>query len=91
MDERNESERARLFREALVFQVKLMADGLRDLVLVPVSLFAALVGLLRGGDQADREFRQVLDLGRRTERWINLFGNHEPAGGEGQSLDQLLA
>ena len=90
MQDRNESPRTRLFRDAAVFQLKLMADGLRDLVLVPVSLVAALAGWLRGGTQPDREFRQVLEAGRKTERWINLFGTHEPDEHERQSLDQLL-
>jgi len=53
-----------------------MADGLRDLVLVPMAMVASLVGLLRGGDEPQREFQQVLDLGIRTERWIDLFGQH---------------
>lgn len=71
--------RAALLREALVFQLKLVADGLRDAALIPVSLVAALIGLIRGGDEADREFRQVLALGIQTERWINLFGYHRPS------------
>lgn len=92
MDETTHTQRSALFREAVIFQLKLVADGFRDLVLVPVSLIAALVGLLRGGDEADREFRQVIELGRRSEQWINLFGNHPPEAGDGQaaSLDTLL-
>jgi len=81
--------RAALAREAAVFQLKLVADGLRDAVLIPVSLIAAVIGLLRGGDDANREFRSVLDLGRQSERWINLFGDHEPARGVG-SMDDVL-
>ena len=84
--------RGELLRESLVFQVKLLIDGFRDLVLVPISLLATVAGLFRGGDRPDREFRQVIDVGRMTEQWINLFGNHEPApeGGRAASLDQLL-
>lgn len=81
--------RAALAREAAVFQLKLIADGLRDAVLIPVSLVAALIGLVRGGDDADREFRRVLDLGRDSERWINLFGHHETPSGAG-SMDDVL-
>jgi len=61
----------------LVFQAKLIVDGLRDLVLVPVSLFAALLGLVAGGNEPDRFFRRVLALGRRSEIWINLFGHRK--------------
>lgn len=77
MNEPGSSKRATLVRETLVFQLKLMADGFRDLVLLPVSLVATLVGLLRGGDEPEREFNQVLQIGRESEQWINLFGNHE--------------
>ena len=76
MSESKTSKRGTLVRDAVVFQLKLMADGLRDLVLLPLSLIATLVGLVRGGDEPEREFVQVLRLGRRSEIWINLFGRH---------------
>src|SRR5210317_187768 len=77
MGDENTSKRGELIRNTVVFQLKLMADGFRDLVLLPVSLIAAVIGLLRGGDQPDREFQQVIQVGRDSEKWINLFGNHE--------------
>ena len=77
MGDTNTSKRGELIRNTVVFQLKLMADGFRDLVLLPVSLIATIVGLLRGGDQPDREFQQVIQVGRDSEQWINLFGNHE--------------
>ncbi len=77
MSEKNTSKRGTLVRNTVVFQLKLMADGFRDLVLLPVSLIATLIGLLRGGDDPDREFNQVIQVGRDSEQWINLFGNHD--------------
>lgn len=77
MGDTDTSKRGELIRNTVVFQLKLMADGFRDLVLLPVSLIAAIIGLLRGGDQPDREFQQVIQVGRDSEQWINLFGNHE--------------
>lgn len=79
MGEASESKRGDLIRNTVVFQLKLMVDGLRDLVLLPISLIASLVGFLRGGDEPDREFKQVINLGRESERWIDLFGNHNTA------------
>ncbi|MFC1778552.1 hypothetical protein ACFL3I_14660 [Pseudomonadota bacterium] len=76
MSESNPSKRAVLVRNTVVFQLKLMADGFRDLLLLPVSLIAAIIGLLRGGDEPEREFNQVIEVGRESEEWINLFGNH---------------
>lgn len=75
--EDNEQPRDRwtLARDIAVLQVKLLADGLRDLLLVPASLTVGLVSLLtsENGKPAPY-FYQLLDLGKQTERWINLFG-----------------
>lgn len=79
MSDTGKSKRGELLHNAVIFQLKLMVDGLRDLVLLPVSLIATLVGLLRGGDEPEREFLQVIHVGRQSEEWINLFGNHEVA------------
>jgi hypothetical protein len=84
--------RADLARDAGVLQLKLLVDGLRDALLIPISLVAALVGLLRGGPDCDREFRRVIKLGLRSERWINLFGHHKPLGRSGPagSMDSII-
>ena len=92
MESRPQVSRGELFRAAVIFQLKLVADGLRDAVLIPVSMIAALADLLRPGVRGDEHFRGVLDLGRQTERWINLFGHHEPVHprhGAG-SIDTLI-
>ena len=69
-----------LIRDIGVLQFKLVIDGLRDLVLVPVSLIAGLLSLLRT-DSNGSEFYDLLRLGKKSERWINLFGavEHAPA------------
>jgi hypothetical protein len=70
-----------VFRDVLLFQGKLLVDGLRDLVLSPISIGAALVDLLVPGDDGGKRFYSVVRFGRRTERWINLFGaadRHDP-------------
>jgi hypothetical protein len=89
MSDHNSSPRAALVRKSLVFQLKLLADGLRDFVMVPVSLVATAVGLIRSAEDPEREFQQVLDLGRETERMINLFGTHESDTGT-TDLDKLV-
>ena len=93
MNETDTSKRGDLVRNAIVFQVKLMADGFRDLVLIPVSLIAALIGLLRGGDEPEREFNQVIEIGRESEQWINLFSNHDVPDNSnmGTSIDVVFA
>jgi hypothetical protein len=81
-----------LAREAAVLQLKLLADGFRDALLIPISLVAALIGLLRGGEDCDREYRRVIKLGRRSERWINLFGHQRPLSTTNPvgSMDHIL-
>ena len=60
----------------LLFQVKLLADGFRDLLLSPLSFGAAILGLIFGGKEPDRYFRRLLRFGRKTDLLINLFGQH---------------
>lgn len=71
--------RWQLIRDALVFQLKLMADATRDLLLSPFSIIAVIVDLLSHAKSADQSlFYQLLRLGRRSERWINLFAAATP-------------
>ncbi|HRP34477.1 MAG TPA: hypothetical protein PLI48_01220 [Gammaproteobacteria bacterium] len=82
-----------VLRDVIVFQVKLLVDGLRDLLLSPVSIIAALIDLLVPGDDGGKRFYGVVHFGRRTERWINLFGmadKHDPEAPPA-GIDVLLA
>lgn len=73
-----------LARDIAVLQVKLVVDGLRDFILVPVSIIAGIISLYKMGDKSESEFYNLLRIGRKSERWINLFGAAErvpePAG-----------
>ena len=92
MKDRTESPRGKLIRETAVLQLKLLADGIRDAILIPLSLVAALLGLVEGGTNCDEKFRRVVKLGRRSERWINLFGDQPPLGVShpAGSMDSIL-
>jgi hypothetical protein len=87
--EANYPGRWQVLRDVLAFQFKLAMDGLRDLLLSPVSIIAALVGVFSDRSNPGRYFYQLLYIGRRSDRWINLFGEHE-AEGEELSADQLI-
>lgn len=64
-----------LIRDIAVLQFKLVVDGLRDLALVPASLIAGFVSLLRTRDGIPgTEFYSLVSVGKQSERWINLFG-----------------
>lgn len=97
-DEQNKtdakSQRSGLLRKVVVFQFKLTVDGLRDLILVPVSIIAALLDLVSGTAGPSGNFASVLNLGRRSERYIDLFGERESQvpgdADEEPGLDDLL-
>ncbi len=76
-----------LVRDAVVFQVKLVIDGIRDFILIPVSLVATLISLLKSGDEAGREFYDVVAFGRDTEKKINLFSAAERIDVEEDKFD----
>ena len=69
----------------VIFQAKLVVDGARDVVLLPISLVAGIIDFAKG-DSAN--FDAVLRLGRQTEHWINLFG-HQRQGTADQLLDPV--
>ncbi|MFK8051874.1 MAG: hypothetical protein AB8F65_02785 [Woeseiaceae bacterium] len=87
-----------LIRDAVVFQVKLIVDGIRDFVLIPVSLVATVLSLLKPGKVAGSEFYDVVTFGKETEERINLFSaarpsavrtDELPAGDLDQVIDQV--
>jgi hypothetical protein len=82
-----------LIRDLVVFQVKLLVDGLKDLVLAPLSLIAGIVDLVRGADPAAGKFRGVLRAGAAFDRWVGLFDaveRGEPSSPEQPRLDEQL-
>lgn len=84
------SSRVRLLLNVLVFQFKLLMDGVRDLLLVPASLVSVLFGIAAGGDQPDRYFKRLLKLGRRSDRFINLFDEYSERGDTSGTADELI-
>ncbi len=82
--------------DVIVFQGKLIVDGVRDALLMPISIVAAIMDLLGIGRRAGRTFYDVILLGRETEHWINLFGAADrpfPGSAEGSrpsGLDVLV-
>ena len=76
-----------LLWDVLVFQLKLTIDGFRDLILVPVSFIAAILGVLFGGQQPAQYFQRVVKFGRKTEYWINLFGQRKVEG----TADEIIS
>jgi hypothetical protein len=60
-------------RDVLVFQLKMFLDNVRDLVLMPVSLLAALLDLVLRGDREGARFYKVLRWGWHSEKVIDVY------------------
>ncbi len=88
-------DRWQFFRDVLVFQVKLALDAMRDVILVPVSLGAALLDLVSSGERTGRSFYRVFAMGKRTDIWINLFDTYgnpdESPEAANTTVDSLVA
>ncbi len=72
-----------IIRDLALLQLKLFLDGLVDVTLVPLSISAAIVELLIGGEQRGRLFYSVLRLGERVDLWLNLYGASRRADADG--------
>lgn len=70
----------RALRHMLVFQIKLAADALRDLVLSPVSILVFIADAVRKPALEDSWYLRLMLLGRRSDRVINLFDEYKNAG-----------
>lgn len=75
-------------REVIVFQFKLVLDALRDVIISPLSLGAAVLDLVLPSRDGSRWFHRVLALGRRSEELIGLW---RVADRDQQSSDDIDA
>ena len=66
--------RWQVLRDTIAFQFKLLMDGARDVLLSPISIGAAIFGLIFSLDNTGIYFNRLMKFGRKTDAWINLFG-----------------
>ena len=89
--------RWKFVRDVLVFQLKLFLDNVRDLVLMPVSLVAALIDLVFRGEREGALFYRVLRWGSHSEAVIDVYSaieHHEPGDfkvNPGYTVDGVIA
>lgn len=62
-----------ILRDLVIFQVKLMLDGVKDIVLMPLSIAAAVLDLIFPGSRPGHRFYGVMRVGERYDRWLSLF------------------
>lgn len=73
-----------IFRDLLIFQLKLILDGAKDLVLAPLSLIAAVLDMVFG--QPGYRFYAVMRLGERYDQWLSLFAAADKASAHEDGL-----
>lgn len=77
-------------RQLLVFQAKLYVDAFRDLVMSPVSIVIVIIDLVQDNKGEDSLFESLLRFGRKTERFINLFNQHDGDDDEAHDIDTII-
>lgn len=62
------------FRDFAIFQLKLLLDGFKDVLVFNLSIGAMVIDLLRGRGKRPRLFYSVLRSSERFDAWLNLHG-----------------
>jgi len=68
------AQRGVVVRDFAIFQVKLLIDGVKDVVLSALSIGALVLDLFAGGGSRPRVFYKVLAFSERFDLWLNLSG-----------------
>lgn len=76
-------------RQLIVFQIKLTADALRDLLLSPISMVAVLLDFLFRLDEESSLFNRLMHYGVLSDEFINLFNQYH-SHAESGNLDNLV-
>lgn len=71
---------SRALRHLVVFQLKLGADALRDLLMSPLSIVVFLIDAVRKPSLENSLYVQLMLVGRRSDRFINLFDEYKDQG-----------
>ena len=82
--------RRRSLRRVIFFQLRLIADAGRDFIMSPLSIMCFVLDFVLGSKEGEGYYDRLMHLGRRSDRYINLFEQHaegEPFVVE-QSSDQ---
>lgn len=72
-----ETTRSVLFRDFLIFQLKLLLDGAKDVVFFNISIVAFIIDFVAGRGDRPRLFYSLLGMSERFDLWLNLNGTLE--------------
>jgi hypothetical protein len=68
-----------LIRDLLIFQLKLLLDGLKDIVVFWMAIGASLLDIVFPGERRGHRFYAVMRSAERFDHWLNLYGAAEHA------------
>lgn len=77
-----------MIRDFIGFEIKLLVDGLKDLILAQIAIVAILLELLFVRRNRGRIFYGVMGAGSRFEEWLRLF---EPVSGDEEATERVDA
>lgn len=77
------------FRHLVVFQIKLLADAVRDLLFSPISLIAFIADSITRPNIENSLSLKLMHVGRKSDRVINLFNEYTNDGD--YTLDHTVA
>jgi len=80
-----------LARDLLGFQLKLMLEAARDLVMIPLALFAAGLDFVMLRQQEPRFFRALLAFGQRSTAAMDLWAATYDHHAQPENVDAVLA
>jgi len=72
--QKRKKDRVVIIRDLVIFQIKLLLDGLKDIVISPIAIGAAALDLLLPTSRRGERFYIVMHAGERFDQWLNLFG-----------------
>jgi len=75
-----------VLRDFLIYEIKLVLDGLKGVAISLLALPALLIDLLHPGSQPGHRFYGVMRLGERLDRWLSLYGAADAAEGDPEGL-----
>jgi hypothetical protein len=75
-----------ILRDLGIFGLKVLLDGLKDVVLIQVAAVAAGLDVLFPGKKHGHRFYAVLRVAERFDQWLNLYGAIERATAANQGL-----
>jgi hypothetical protein len=70
----NGTDRAVIIRDLIIFQIKLLLDGVKDVVVSPVAIGAAALDVIFPTARRGYRFYAVIRVAESFDRWLNLYG-----------------